>query len=474
MNWRRLLLGVGVAVLLVAGGVFTYFLFFAPPPTETPTEVAPTAETAGRANHLAGNSAVNAVSAEGQIVPLRQARLAFATTGAVTEILALPGTIVAVGDPLLRLDTADQEAALAQAESQLAQAEANVLAAQAALLAAQTGAAAAELGVRIAEVELELATAEPTPEEIALRESQVALANARIGQATAAQQLVLDGVAVSQIRQAEADLRAAEARVVPAGLRLDQLRRLDEPNSDALAQAQRDYDAAVAAVEAATIAFEELQAGATGAQRQAVGSGVTAATAQRDAAQAELDLLLAGNRAEQVAIAEAGLAQAEGALAEAQARMTQSEASLTQAEADVLRVQAAIVAAQTALDDRTLFAPFAGTVADLLVETGEVINAGVPALILADFSRWLVETTDLTELDVVAVVSGDPARIRIDALPDVTLAGTVGDGSADGIAELSQELRGDVVYTVTIQLDEEPDIPLRWGMTVFVTIDTGR
>jgi HlyD family secretion protein len=147
---------------------------------------------------------------------------------------------------------------------------------------------------------------------------------------------------------------------------------------------------------------------------------------------------------------------------------------LTQAEADVLRVQAAIVAAQTALDDRTLFAPFAGTVADLLVETGEVINAGVPALILADFSRWLVETTDLTEIDVVAVVSGDPARIRIDALPDVTLAGTVGDGSADGIAELSQELRGDVVYTVTIQLDEEPDIPLRWGMTVFVTIDTGR
>jgi HlyD family secretion protein len=474
MNWRRLLLGVSVAVLLVAGGIFTYFLFFAPPPTETPSEVAPTAETAGPANNLAGNSAVNAVAAEGQVVPLRQARLAFTTTGVVTEILAQPGTIVSAGDAILRLDTADQAAALAQAESQLALAEANVLAAQAALMAAQTGVEAAEWGVRTAEVELEMATAEPTVEEIALRESQVALANARISQATAAQELVLDGVADSRIREAEAELRAAEARVIPAGLRLDQLRRLDDPDSDALAQAQREYNAAVAAVEAATVALEELQAGATGAQRQAAGSGVSAVTAQRDAAQAELDLLMAGSSGEQVAIAEAGLARAEGALAEAQARTTQAEASLAQAEADVQRAQAAVVAAQTALDDRTLVAPFDGTVADIVVEAGEVINAGVPAVILADMSRWLVETTDLTEKDVVDVTSGDPVRIRVDALPDVALTGTVGNESTDGIAEVSQELRGDVVYKVTIQLDEEPDIPLRWGMTVFVTIDTGR
>jgi len=100
------------------------------------------------------------------------------------------------------------------------------------------------------------------------------------------------------------------------------------------------------------------------------------------------------------------------------------------------------------------------------VELGQVVSPGVAVLTLADLSGWLVETTDLTELDVVAVAAGLPATVKIDAIPNETLTGKVTD-----IAAVSSLNRGDVTYSVTIALDEASDLPLRWGMTAFVTVD---
>jgi hypothetical protein len=78
-----------------------------------------------------------------------------------------------------------------------------------------------------------------------------------------------------------------------------------------------------------------------------------------------------------------------------------------------------------------------------------MVAPGVPVLLLADMSGWLVKTTDLTELSVVSVGVGLPVEISVDAIPDVTLTGTVTD-----IATVSELVRGDVVYEVTIRLDE--------------------
>ena len=467
MTWQRGLIGALVIALLVAGGVFAYRQFFAPPPAEEAAPVVEGTPAVRDVDTIAVQTGAGSVSAEGQVVPLRNAALAFTTPGVVAEVLAAEGGEVEVGQAILRLDAADQELALKQAEAALAQAEANRGAAQAGLRAAETGIEAAELGLQAAETDLALATADPRPEEIALQESSVALAEARIGQAAAAQGLVLEGPTASRIRAAEAELRAAEARALAPRLRLEAVRQQSNPDPEDLARAEQDYNAALAGIEAAQVTLTELQDVATAAQRQAAGSGVAAASAQRDAAQSELDLLLAGSQAEQIAIAEAGVAQARAALAEAQAARASAEASIRQAEAQVSGAQAALTAAQTALDNRTLTAPFAGTVADIGVTVGEVVSAGVPAAVVADFSGWLVETTDLTELDVVGVAVGYPVEVRPDALPDQLLTGVVTD-----IATTSQELRGDITYTVTIQLDEAPDVPLRWGMTVFATIDT--
>ena len=73
---------------------------------------------------------------------------------------------------------------------------------------------------------------------------------------------------------------------VPVREALDVLRRDDSPDEDALLLAQQNYNAAVANVAAAQAAVDEARAGANSGQRTAAFGGVSAATAQRDAAQA--------------------------------------------------------------------------------------------------------------------------------------------------------------------------------------------
>ena len=110
-------------------------------------------------------------------------------------------------------------------------------------------------------------------------------------------------------------------------------------------------------------------------------------------------------------------------------------------------------------------APFDGVIADLDAKVGESVNAGAAAVTIADFSRWMVKTTDLTEIDVVELSEGDPVTVKLDAIPDVSFEGTV-----ESIGQTYMENQGDVVYEVTILLtDTNPAI--RWGMTAEVKFE---
>jgi HlyD family secretion protein len=91
---------------------------------------------------------------------------------------------------------------------------------------------------------------------------------------------------------------------------------------------------------------------------------------------------------------------------------------------------------------------------------GQQVNANTPEVKLADFSQWYVETEDLTELDIASISPGQKVNLAFDALPDLTLTGTV-----ESISNVFEEKRGDITYTVRIALDES-DPRIRWGMTV--------
>ena len=72
----------------------------------------------------------------------------------------------------------------------------------------------------------------------------------------------------------------------------------------------------------------------------------------------------------------------------------------------------------------------------------------------------------LSELDVPYVAVGDRVNVRFDALPGRVVAGEVTE-----IATMSTYALGEVVYQVTVELEETAELPLRWGMTASIDLD---
>ena len=128
-------------------------------------------------------------------------------------------------------------------------------------------------------------------------------------------------------------------------------------------------------------------------------------------------------------------------------------------------LEARLNSAKAGVASLLVLAPFDGTVADLKAKVGESVNQGSVAATVSDLTSFQVKTTDLTELEVVNIQQGQPASVVLDAIPDVTLKGTV-----DSISQTYAEKQGDVVYEVTVHLDDtHPDI--LWGMTAVVSFE---
>jgi len=150
-------------------------------------------------------------------------------------------------------------------------------------------------------------------------------------------------------------------------------------------------------------------------------------------------------------------------VAAAEASLAAAQATLATAQAAVPAAQANLVAAQLPQDRVELKAPFAGTIAMQNLKVGEYVVPSQAVTTLADLSQWDVQTTDLTELDVVKVKIGQTVTLTLDALPDVKLTGIVKSIRAE-----YEEKSGDITYTVTIALTgTNPQI--RWGMTAEIT-----
>ncbi len=138
---------------------------------------------------------------------------------------------------------------------------------------------------------------------------------------------------------------------------------------------------------------------------------------------------------------------------------------LAAVEARIAAAEAAIRAAEAALDNLELVATIDGTVLEQDLVVGQSVTPGQPVMRIVDFSQMYVETDDLTELEVVDVEIGQKTSVVPDALPDLTM-----NGSVEEIGKIFEEKRGDITYTVRILLDDFDD-RLRWGMTVVVTFE---
>ena len=137
------------------------------------------------------------------------------------------------------------------------------------------------------------------------------------------------------------------------------------------------------------------------------------------------------------------------------------------AEARMAAAEKRLAAARAGLQNMELRTPVDGTVVHLDLTPGQVVAPGAVAAAVADLSAWQVKTVDLNETDVTKVKVGDRATVTIDALPGLELAGRI-----TGVGAYGQNRLGEVVYTVTVSLDDA-DARLRWNMTAMVKVQSG-
>jgi RND family efflux transporter MFP subunit len=134
------------------------------------------------------------------------------------------------------------------------------------------------------------------------------------------------------------------------------------------------------------------------------------------------------------------------------------------AHAGVLQAEAALEVAQLTLAQSTLVAPNDATVASINVLPGEYVEGQQIVITLATLNTLQLETTDLSERDIMKVKVGAPVDIFIEALNENFTSKVI------SIAPRAATVGGDIVFKVTIAFDEQPD-HLRWGMTAEVTIE---
>jgi len=138
---------------------------------------------------------------------------------------------------------------------------------------------------------------------------------------------------------------------------------------------------------------------------------------------------------------------------------------ILEVELQAKQKQFALEAAQAALAQGTLVAPIAGTVIVVKVTPGEYVQASQVVLELANLNDLVIETTDLSELDIAKVEIGQPASVFVEALDEEF------PGKVIAISPISDTIGGDVVFKVTIKLDDQPK-ELLWGMSADVEINT--
>jgi len=406
--------------------------------TEIPPKPTP---TAGPVTIAGGGQPASRVVAEGRVIPTNSVNLSFASGGIVAEVPVALGDQVAAGQVLVHLDTG-------VLEQQLAQAEANLAGAQARLDQFDRGPAEQD----VAAARQNVASAQAAYDKLAAGPSASDLVAARAALAAAQQNYarVAAGPTADELAQLSAQLANARASLEQAQAAYDQVKGNANvamlPQSAALQQATNNYNAAIAAYQAA-------------AGRPAPAE-LAAAKAQVEASQAALDRLTPD-----AAQGQAALAALENARAQL-ARLEQGSDDRAVLEANVNAAQAGRDLVARQIKNADLVAPFAGTVMKLDISAGEFAAPGAAVLLLADTSTWQVETTDLTELNVAEISEGSPVAVTLDAIPDLELPGRVST-----IAQFGESRQGDIVYTVNVILDRQ-DPRLRWNMTAKVVIES--
>lgn len=461
---------VVIALVVLYGGYRAYAAY-----------TAPSAATRYVTTTVATGTVVATMTESGQVSASHQLGLSPKASGEVVGIYVKPGQHVAAGQLIAALDATDAKTALTDAELSLETAK---------LTYAQTTATStlalnelqAENGVTNAQTSLQK-THDSTYASLAsiytdlsslvtsldhvLHDSQVP------GRATQENVYALSDAMAGHddsinifANTAERSYNAA-VTAYNAALVKYKATSLSSTNDELVSLAGTTYDAATAVTQAVKDTrdfLDRLNTDYTLYNLTApnILSSLTA-TIVADTATVNGDLSAALTAKTNIISAEQALAVAQNALEAVKGgsnALTVQQAALT-----LKRAQEAVNTAKQNLRDYYVYAPFAGTIASVGVQTYDQASSGTTvATIVTD-----KQTVDISvnEIDASKLSVGEKATLTFDALSGVTVAGTV--SSVNAIGSVSQ---GVVSYDATITFDT-PNPKVLPGMSATADIIVG-
>lgn len=374
---------------------------------QTPAKVTPTSAPA--VAKVQSTKTADRIVSEGVVTPVQFTYLTFETQGVIEEVLAAEGQSVEKGELIARLrGSAQQEAAVAAAKLELLSAEQDLDS-----LKTNADVARAEVQLRMAQANKALDDAQDKRESKSFkRANQSVIDNQRAA-------LILAQDAFDRANDLWSYWKDKDEADVNRAAALTQYSKAEQELNRA--KANLNY------VEAYPDQFEvELAEGE-----------LQVAIANYDQAKRDWELVKDGPNPLKLALAEARIENAKSQLS----------------------------AAEASLDDHLLTAPFTGTVVTSDFKVGQLVGPQTSPLLLADLSKYQVETTDLTELSVVGIKEGSVVKVTFDAITGLELPGEV-----LRISPLGEDRQGDITYTVYIDLTKQ-DPRLRWNMTASVVFE---
>lgn len=270
----------------------------------------------------------------------------------------------------------------------------------------------------------------------------------------------------AKVASATADLQNAQAAVDAARAALISLgaeEQLAASNVRAARTSIRSADAQSERAQADRVRYDNLVASGAVARRDADAYRAAAITAGSDADHSRAELDVSVNQ-----------------LAVTQAKHATLVAGLAQAEASVARAQAALDLARQDQGHAVVRAPIDGVVGDRQVEPGDYVQPGTRLLTIVPMDALFV-TANFKETQTARMLAGQPAAIRVDALPGVTLKGHVesfapGSGSQfsllpfePGVGNFTKIVQR-VPVRIRIDADQSAAQRLRPGLSTTVTV----
>ncbi len=278
--------------------------------------------------------------------------------------------------------------------------------------------------------EIAAAEAERKRAESVVEEAQANLENARANYERKRLLFERGFISRQEADSAEVAFRSATARLKAAMQDLESAQQ-----REAMVRTARSED-----VEVARVQVERAQAlvrSALATEEKNLDSALTrqkATLREHRKALERLKLLRSGSRPEDIRNAEAQLKRAEAAWKRAILRRRELEVlreEIRVAYAQVRRLEEQKANLETQLQDTVIRSPIAGIVIKRSVEEGELVASAISAfaqgtemMVIADLSRVVVKVR-LNEVDVAKIRLGQPAQIRLEAIPERKLTGVI-------------------------------------------------